>query len=570
MEENQFILVVTFSPVQEFIEKSRKLRDLYGSSFLLSYLSYFTANAAEAISPDVEVIGPGILPDTISGTSDEIIILSKLSQTETEQIAQRLKTAFNFIWGRIVDLCREWLREEFPNYNYTWNRHWNSWKNNAWEFFWGIGEKVDLARQDLYNREYHSRVWIGVNWEGDSSDLSGGDAIAFPDMAKSNPVKSDHKTLELEITQYYQDLSYRIGEIYSKKGASKEEIRNHGESIISPREKLNILELIKRLVMTDVVANRINDSQKIKPPDDLKYLQPVLEKTKIEKLKQSFKDINRFEEDCWSGWFVGDGDSMGKYTRTLLPSKLKEFNLKFHRWSEENFKEKLHREQLGRLVYAGGDDFMGIFIPENLKSKTKAKGGQSGSYLTGKRCMEWWEKFPNLWAEHTYDQEVTVSVGFVWAAPNTPQRAVLQHCSSAEQNAKNTGKDRIAIRVLFNSGNYLEWSCPWWFISHLIECERAKWVKMYQDVIHLEGRHGFDKKHDVIVAQEIFGIYFSHENKSIFDRLWNSSIGAGILGDRQLYIDAQGNFQQVQANIALNDWVINLAKVGFHLFRHES
>ncbi|MFN7715048.1 MAG: type III-B CRISPR-associated protein Cas10/Cmr2, partial [Pseudanabaenaceae cyanobacterium] len=32
--------VITFAPVQGFIEKSRKLRDLYGASQILSYLSY--------------------------------------------------------------------------------------------------------------------------------------------------------------------------------------------------------------------------------------------------------------------------------------------------------------------------------------------------------------------------------------------------------------------------------------------------------------------------------------------------------------------------------------------------
>lgn len=261
MEDYKYI-VVTFSPVQEFIEKSRKLRDLYGSSFLLSYLSYFTANAAKTINPNIEVIAPGILPNTVSGTSDEIIILGELSSTEVQELAEKLKAAFNFIWGRIVDICREWLREQFPDHNYTWNRHWNSWKNYAWEFFWGQGKTINAARKNLYDREYHSRVWVGVNWEGDSSDLSGGDAIVFPNMLKSNPLKSDYKTLKSEIGQYYEDLSYKIGEIYAKKGASKEEIKKHGESIISPREYLDILELIKRLVMTDVIANRINNPKK--------------------------------------------------------------------------------------------------------------------------------------------------------------------------------------------------------------------------------------------------------------------------------------------------------------------
>jgi CRISPR-associated protein Cmr2 len=38
--------VITFAPVQGFIEKSRKLRDLYGASQILSYLSWKIVCAA--------------------------------------------------------------------------------------------------------------------------------------------------------------------------------------------------------------------------------------------------------------------------------------------------------------------------------------------------------------------------------------------------------------------------------------------------------------------------------------------------------------------------------------------
>ncbi|BAZ08050.1 hypothetical protein NIES3974_47190 [Calothrix sp. NIES-3974] len=35
----------------------------------------------------------------------------------------------------------------------------------------------------------------------------------------------------------------------------------------------------------------------------------------------------------------------------------------------------------------------------------------------------------------------------------------------AEKSAKSNGRDRIAFRVLFNNGNYLEWVCPWWLLA---------------------------------------------------------------------------------------------------------
>lgn len=206
---------------------------------------------------------------------------------------------------------------------------------------------------------------------------------------------------------------------------------------------------------------------------------------------------------------------------------------------------------------------MGIFIPERVERKTN-------EILTGKQCWEWWQKFPQeIWAKNRHSKNITVSVGFVWAAPKVPQRAVLQHCNAAERSAKDLGKDRIAIRILFNSGNYLEWSCPWWFLSYRQRYQGSSWFEIFRDVAQLEARHGFDRQVDTSVAQEIFAIYFGRNSLEIFDRLWNDEAGAGIIGDRQFFIDAAGKLQQRLVNEAVNNWVINFAKIGFHLFRHE-
>ncbi|WLT40547.1 hypothetical protein NON20_25250 (plasmid) [Synechocystis sp. B12] len=67
--------------------------------------------------------------------------------------------------------------------------------------------------------------------------------------------------------------------------------------------------------------------------------------------------------------------------------------------------------------------------------------------------MPWFYGFPDIWQQH--QQPISVSVGFVWAAPGVPQRDVLQHCREAESVAKAHGRDRLAIRILFNSGNHL-------------------------------------------------------------------------------------------------------------------
>lgn len=84
--------VVTFAPVQGFIEKSRKLRDLYGSSFILSYLARALCNAAT--NRGDRVISPALI-DLTQGTPNQIIIQGNFSQNDA-------LAAFNLTWKTIT------------------------------------------------------------------------------------------------------------------------------------------------------------------------------------------------------------------------------------------------------------------------------------------------------------------------------------------------------------------------------------------------------------------------------------------------------------------------------------
>ena len=164
--------------------------------------------------------------------------------------------------------------------------------------------------------------------------------------------------------------------------------------------------------------------------------------------------------------------------------------------------------------------------------------------LSLKECLPWFSSFKSdVWQQA--DKPITVSVGFVWAAPNVPQREVLQHCREAEKSAKNSGRDRIAFRVLFNGGNCLEWVCGWDLLEagllgdyrdrNGVTGDKANWTHFYRDVAALEARHAFEGN-QTEVALALFGIYFP-----------------GFADKICLPADA------------LNGWIINLAKVGFHL-----
>ncbi|MEL7036812.1 MAG: type III-B CRISPR-associated protein Cas10/Cmr2 [Cyanobacteria bacterium J06592_8] len=554
--------VITFAPVQGFIETSRKLRDLYGSSFILSYLAKVLCEAAQRYfnyekgkSPEEKdpVISPAVINVT-QGTPNQIIIRGEFPEAKAKQV-------FDEAWRDIVNTCQREIEAKDPEkkWDYGWNRYWNAWGNYAWEFFYSYGgETITEARQKL-NEVKRSRSWVGINWVGESSTLSGIDGIAWPGMAdKFNPKKDSISEVDGQIRDFYEHLSDKFV-----------------ESIISPREQLSIPELIKRLITLESVAKNLDLEENEYPSIQI---------------PASFKDLNRHDDNRWTGWFQGDGDKIGDYLKSLNDSNhqkqeeiiLNKFSSAMMDWGEEKLKSeaKNHSNSNIRIIYAGGDDFLGVIYRKTPE-------------LIPQDCLEWFYKFPEIWKQH--QQDITVSIGFVWAAPSVPQRDVLQHCREAEQAAKKDGRDRLAIRILFNSGNYLDWSCPWWLLKDLLNSYRDRnkregkqnWTHFYNDVGVLESRHafGFDKSDSTEVAEGLFKVYFPNpdwetffDEKNDYKKTFNDrdrhSIHTGILGERKNYILKKDNGDQKddrkldgeKVNQAINNWVINLSKVGFHLF----
>lgn len=469
--------VITFAPVQGFIEKSRKLRDLYGGSFLLSYLADAICQAADKY-PECSLISPALI-DVKRGTPNQILIAGNFPKKEAEQV-------FNDPWQKVVNKCRVWIEQNLPQYNYTWRREWNLWINHTWEFFWAQEDSIDCAFKSLQQKKYQ-RDWTGINWQGESSSLSGSDAIVWYGMTdQTHPLYSSISQQNQQITEFYQQLSQKLS-----------------NAILDETERLSIPELVKRMITLYDIGKPLN-----------------LE------LPKKFVELNRYEEKSYTGWFQGDGDGMGTYLKNLSISSRKEFSQRMRQWGEE-LENYLN---FGRIIYAGGDDFLGVLFRQKSEPK-----------LTLQDCLYWFDKFHReIWPKHGYSQDITVSVGFVWAASGVPQRDILQQCREAEKSAKNQGKNRLAVRILFNSGNYLEWVCPWENLKDILDsyCDRSEgknWTHFYNDIATLENRRAFtDDNHDI--ANAVFNLYFN----------------------QNIPIDTTSHQDK-------NNWVINLSKVANHL-----
>lgn len=582
---------ITFAPVQGFIEKSRKLRDLYGSSFILSYLAWSICQAAKRHG--CEVISPA-LPNVTQGMPNQIIIKGVLPEEITEDA---LKQA----WGGIVQTCRQWIEDNVTGeWDYKiWRRDWGLWEKYTWEFFWVTGKAEQSVSEvrELLNEKKRSRNWTAVNWTGESSTLSGADAIAYP----SNQIKDIRERYYAQekqaIKKFYKQLSLQLGEAFIEsvfpearwKYLKEAKAAEYGSSFVDPDEQLSIPELIKRLITHKAIVNDLFSLllQEVGESNELQSIQAIADDLNpetfkdLDRLKRKKSDVPQLVEERFTGWFQGDGDGAGNYFRTLKPKSIEEplrqqeieneatelsgFSNQMRDWGHQ-FKDnppKFENLDSCRVIYAGGDDFLGVFYrPNNLPE------------LQPIECIKYFSTFKSQVWHGSNPKKIQVSIGFVWAAPKVPQRDVLQHCREAEKSAKSNGRDRIAFRILFNGGNYLDWVCPWWLLEEgLLDAygdhngkqglaNKPNWGHFYEDVAILESRHAF--KNNTDVAMGLIEIYFGRSYRDLItNNLWSERTAnqeTGILGSPDPSTD------EVEA---LNNWAINLAKVGFHLCQQK-
>lgn len=154
-----------------------------------------------------------------------------------------------------------------------------------------------------------------------------------------------------------------------------------------------------------------------------------------------------------------------------------------------------------------------------------------------------------------------------------PQRDVLQHCREAEKRAKSLGRDRVTIRVVFNSSQYVQWTCPWDYL-HVLKNYRDRdgnvwgnkylnWTHIYNDWEHLKARHAIplkDKENvNEYIALELFDLYFG-------DRTLRTD---GLRPVGRDYFSEGDNCKHITGEAysasAIIQWIDGLVKVGWQL-----
>ncbi len=474
--------VVTFAPVQSFISASRKLRDLYGSSLLLSHMA--RAIAEDANSRELSVISPASVSSS-RGVPNVLVI-------DGDYRKGHASDALLGCWSQLLLGCRQWVEQTMPDHTFYWENSWKACALHTWELFHGQGGTISDARQCLAANKLQ-RAWTAPNWTGESSSLSSAEAVARPQMGVvMDPREVDQAAVQAEVREFLTVLRGKLGEAFAREN-----------------EELSITELVKRLVTYPDITRRAFVTKDC-PEPDLSQLTP-----------ERFQKLSGSEELRPESliWFMADGDSVGRYLETMQQQHgqakaLQSFSATMRNWSAglyERVPAVMNRKAM--VVYAGGDDVFGA-----LHESRPGCGDLGPADL-----WAWLEAFPLLWKECNQPQ-LTVSMGLVWASGSVPQREALQHAREAEASAKQRGRNRFVLRLLYASGNHLEWSCPWPWLepirSHYRDREGrsgrlANWRHLADDLVWLRSRQaigadipGQDPQGQQRTAQGLWEAYF--------------------------------------------------------------
>ena len=471
---------VTFAPVQSFIRSSRKLRDLYGSSLLLSHLARALYNDATKINPEA-VISPAEVNGT-RGVPNTLLIQGSYSRAEAEQA---LLTA----WAATLKACRDWLEQTLTgspldpgDWDTSWGPCWKACARHSWELFHGQGASIAAAEHAL-SLHKQARAWEIPNWTGESSTLSSTQAVVRPRMAeKHDPRRLSEAESEAQ-RQEARDFLQRLCQHQAL-----------GEAFAGTNEEISLTELVKRLVTYPVVAAKA-------------FQVPAAELPQIIPSRfNSLSAVSGADKDPPESivWFMADGDKVGDYIRSWSKSgdevrARRTFSSGMRQWAADLYTQVPQEmgDDRATLVYAGGDDLFGALHERQPGARD----------LSRDDLFRWLRLFPSLWKRH--GQPLTASMGLVWADSQVPQREALQQARDAEAAAKARGRDRFALRLVYAGGNHLQWTCPWSWLDPILHSYRdregrcwpgepdtaerrgdpRKWRHLAEDLLWLQERH---------------------------------------------------------------------------------
>lgn len=493
-------LYFTIGPVQGFVNQSRRTRDLWASSYLLSLLSEEAIKTIEDLG--CKIIIPyldkksvptksvydcaplmGNVPNRFiaTGTSDD---LAKAAKHSVEAVIKEWKEIADTVWNRFVIHC-----EALGNHT---REIWDRQIDNFWEINWIISENDTALDQRKNWRTTPATVEPGDHCTlmGDWQELSG--YIRAHDRISQDKfwecLRGQQEIGLLDFNENERLCAIALIKRLYPKLINREAVNWPSTAYIAaipwlnqlaiklPNEGKNYAEAVHSLGESYSTIKCLLEHPNKKETGDLFKLDgnffhyhalanpnaTPLKKGHSEEeenktrnqLLEELKNLYEKMEDKPSPFYtvlLMDGDSMGallRQARKENPTEEVAVTRALAHFAQ--MVPNVVREHNGVPVYAGGDDVLALLPMRHALS----------CVIVLRDCFQ--TSFKDYCSE-SIARLATISAAIVFAHYHVPLRQVLKFAHELlEDIAKDrTGRDSLGVRVFKPSGIACEWSSPW-------------------------------------------------------------------------------------------------------------
>ena len=492
------LLIFTFSPVQGFIQKSRKLRDLFSSSYMLSYITQELVEYAKKRGAFI------IYPIVSENSSNKLIANypNRFVAKVEEDICGKLEEKFEEIWRDIytfvVDLLNLEgnLREQFIRHTKHYFKHFCHVQKieGDYEKSYDLAERYLGAKKSFrpyyglqdgytYTSKDGKKIYpngcylcgelpaLAVEW-GEFMENLGKILEERKGKKKARKYKravGDKPLCGVCLTKrlfplYLEEKSnqskkkVRIPDFPSTKDFAWAELKVKIQEAPNKDRILSLINMIEEITDRTDIKKVMADYFDPQDVEDMKKEAPEEDKELFEELLGELDNLYNYygfekPKNSYYAILMADGDNMGKWLGkddTLRGMNLtQDFHKKFSEAVSsfaEHVKEQEDNLRLS-VVYAGGDDVLAVMHPS--------------------RALEFADSIRRKYSEFITNRirglanEPTMSAGIVIAHEKENLDFVLEAVRRAERIAKDRGRNRVCISVIKRSGSPREVVLKW-------------------------------------------------------------------------------------------------------------
>lgn len=463
-----YLLGITIGPVQSYIQESRKLRDLYNSSKIISDIMKYIHNYVYDKAENAEVIYPnhGKIQDVDYSNYmifqiDEPINLKNLEVQICKSIYSNIEICSdNDLDFNYKDAIKEsfhlfWAIERIENdkYSIAYKKVTKLIRDlkNTYEFDQyeqKSGKKCLICgkRNIITNKlENKIRKEFLLNVDED---------LCSTCLLKRNYKKSESENIASLYSIATEHWRNRYNEKITNLSERLNELFNEIDKYYNPNEIDKIFKALKYSKNgkqnSDKSQKKLQDDLKVdlsKTEEKLKKIKEIMNDLYVESDKESRVKLPNYEYSfiqfdidnlgCWmSGKYLEDKDNLKRYQKKISNVLI-------------NFSQRL-REVLENkccIIYSGGDDFLGVLTSENILEVIEIIDREFKSKVE-----------QNLFEYMTYDNKITYSTSVTIAQCKDQMSYALSKTRLELEKAKdrykksNIEKNGVAINYIINNG----------------------------------------------------------------------------------------------------------------------